>query len=136
MKTERKRLNVWRTWRSWHHTRSVTGIVSLGRPEREFGPVFRPLGTVFRPLLSTPVLMPDNLNLQVYTITMAVMVYTITMAVMVYTITMADGAARVRFSGPLQTCSASGGPGFEAQFNNICIYLGFPAVIQPNGPCI
>ena len=55
-------------------------------------------------------------------------VYTITMAVMVYTITMADGAAKVRFSGPLQTLyNCSGGWGFQAQFNNICFYLGFLA---------
>ena len=47
---------------------------------------------------------------------------------MVYTITMADGAARVRFSGPLQTLyNCSGEPGFQTQFNNICFYLGFPA---------
>ena len=37
-------------------------------------------------------------------------VFTITMAVMVYTVTMADGAARVRFSGPLQTYNCAGGP--------------------------
>ena len=41
-------------------------------------------------------------------------IYTITMAVIVYTIRMAVGAARVRFSRPLQTLyNFSWGPGFE-----------------------